>query len=115
VAAWDFRYFTQSGILRAGPSSRYVAFAVEVQGRDDISVNPLYFTLVLSDGSAYSVDNGRFGYWSQPLQATDVPAGGHAEGGILFLVKAGVAPATLVYKPIQLFSTTNVVVDLTHP
>lgn len=115
VAAWDFRYVQKFGVFEASPGSRYIACAVEVAGADNISVNPLYFTLVLSDGTSYPVDNGMFAYWSTPLNATEVPAGGHAEGGILFLVKSGVAPKQLIYKPLQLLNFTNVVVDLTKP
>lgn len=115
VVASDFRYTKAYGFHQTAPGSRYIACGVAVGGRDSISVNPLYFTLVLADGTSYSVDSGMFDYWSDPLQSTEVPAGGHAEGGILFLVKDGVAPVELVYKPVQLLNSTEVVVDLTRP
>lgn len=116
VAVGDFHYANSAGYENSGPSAEFVAFYVGVynESGSTIHVNPHNVTLIDLDGRVYAHDSATYGYWSEPMDAVDVPSGSRAEGGIVFLIDQESAPAQIIYETGRFFGGT-IVVDLRRP
>lgn len=113
VCVGDFRYETEIDGDKVGTNSRYIALYTGARniGGSSIHVNPLHFTLIMSDGQTYGYDVATFDYWDRPLDAIDVAQDDRIQGGLVFYVQSDVAPERVIYRGIW---ESEIVIDLTE-
>jgi hypothetical protein len=110
VVANGTAYRQSIGYFSANSNSKFIVFNVRVlnQTGKNAQANPLYFTLVSTDGGAVSIDSNTFGLGS-PLQAVDLPNGSYTDGQIAFLVTKEFVPGRLIYKTFTSTATITIV------
>lgn len=89
----------------ANANSKFILVSVGVAsiGPDVLSVNPLNFTLVSTDGQAVALDDNTFALGNY-LKAIDIQPGTHTGGWLAFLVTKDFIPGRLVWQ--QIFGVT---------
>jgi hypothetical protein len=85
----------------ANANSKFILVGVGVAniGTNALSVNPLNFTLVSTDGGSVALDNNTFALGNY-LNAIDIQPGTHTNGWIAFLVTKDFIPGRLVWQEI---------------
>lgn len=95
--------------------NEYILIDVAIKNKSKMShyVNSGNFTMVDTEGVAYSYDSATFGQHN-PLRSVDLPPNSQTSGRIVFQIKANNNPAKLIYEE-SLFGSIEKQIAKTEP